>query len=97
MQILKSKELGHAVKVQTCGLFIDSKRHWLAASPDGIVTDTKTGERLCLEVKCPYKHRDRTVEEACREDHNFCLVIQAESQQTGEVKHLKHFLKLVSI
>ncbi|XP_075993363.1 uncharacterized protein LOC142988106 isoform X2 [Genypterus blacodes] len=84
-QVLKSKALGHAVKVQECGLFIDSKRSWLAASPDGIVTDTKTGQRLlCLEVKCPYKHRDRTVEEACRDDRNFCLVIQAESQRAGE-------------
>ena len=27
------------VKVDVCGLFVDSSESWLAASPDGIVTD----------------------------------------------------------
>lgn len=88
MQVLKSRALGRDVTVQECGLFIDAKRPWLAASPDGIVTDKRTGQRLlCLEVKCPYKHRQRTVEEACRDDRNFCLEIQEEAQQPGVVKH----------
>ncbi|KAM4628215.1 uncharacterized protein ACJ7VT_003029 [Polymixia lowei] len=88
-QKMKSRLLGRDVEVQECGLFIDSHRPWLAASPDGIVTDRKTGQRLlCLEVKCPYKHRNNTVEEACREDRTFCLEIQEErdtrEQKTGK-------------
>lgn len=75
--MLKSEEFGQQVLVQDCGLFIDSQRPWLAASPDGIVRDSWTGQRLlCLEVKCPYKHRNRRVEEACRDDPAFCLQIR---------------------
>uniref|UniRef100_A0A665UJ07 YqaJ viral recombinase domain-containing protein n=2 Tax=Echeneis naucrates TaxID=173247 RepID=A0A665UJ07_ECHNA len=79
---LKSQVLGHTVSVQDCGLFIDAQRSWLAASPDGIVKDSSTNQwLLCLEVKCPYKHRHRRVEDACREDRNFCLEIQDEDRR----------------
>ncbi|XP_069029208.1 uncharacterized protein [Embiotoca jacksoni] len=78
-QKLKTSLLGQPVSVQDCGLFIDAQRPWLAASPDGIVTDSRTGQwLLCLEVKCPYKHRQRRVEDACRDDRAFCLEIQDE-------------------
>ncbi|KAM8769330.1 uncharacterized protein AB9X84_001087 isoform 1-T2 [Acanthopagrus schlegelii] len=76
-QRLKTTQFGHSVSVQDCGLFIDTRRPWLAASPDGIVKDSQTGQwLLCLEVKCPYKHRHRRVEDACRDDPAFCLQIQ---------------------
>lgn len=90
---LKSKALGQQVRVQDCGLFIDPERSWLAASPDGIVEDVESGERLlCLEIKCPYKHRDRTVAEACREDRQFCLELkpkvgEGEPQYRLKTKH----------
>ncbi|XP_034721831.1 AP2-associated protein kinase 1-like, partial [Etheostoma cragini] len=71
-QELKTASLGRPVSVQDCGLFIDQQRSWLAASPDGIVTDSQTG-RWLLEVKCPYKHRHQWVEDACRDDPAFCL------------------------
>lgn len=72
----QSAALGHALSVQDCGLFIDAERPWLAASPDGIVTDGRTGQWLrCLEVKCPFKHRASSVEAAARDDHRFCLEI----------------------
>ncbi|XP_030599619.1 uncharacterized protein LOC115790089 [Archocentrus centrarchus] len=81
-QKLKTLALGRQVSVQDCGLFIDPQRPWLAASPDGIVTDRRTGRwLLCLEVKCPYKHRHRLVEDACREDPAFCLQIHEEDGQ----------------
>lgn len=87
-QRMKSAALGRPVLVQDCGLFIDPLRPWLAASPDGIVTDSRTGQwLLCLEVKCPYKHRDRRVEDACRDDPAFCLEIQHEDRrETGGVR-----------
>lgn len=76
-QVLKTAALGHPVLVQDCGLFLDPQRPWLVASPDGIVTDGRSGRRLlCLEVKCPYKHRGRRVEDACRDDPSFCLQIR---------------------
>lgn len=68
----------------------------MAASPDGIVTDSHTGQwLLCLEVKCPYKHRQRRVKEACMDDPTFCLEIQDEDgRQPGGVKQAftVHFL-----
>uniref|UniRef100_A0A3P8XJW5 YqaJ viral recombinase domain-containing protein n=1 Tax=Esox lucius TaxID=8010 RepID=A0A3P8XJW5_ESOLU len=87
-QVLKSKALGRMLRVQECGLFIDPQRPWLAGSPDGIVEDPRTGERLlCLEVKCPYKHRLNTVSQACREDQAFCLITQGQ-EEGGQVKYL---------
>lgn len=87
-QKLKSLELRQEVYVQDCGLFIDPQRSWLAASPDGIVIERRTGKwLLCLEVKCPYKHRHSRVEDACREDPAFCLEIQdVDRQDPGGVK-----------
>lgn len=95
----KSASLRRAVSVLECGLFIDTQRHWLAASPDGIVTDDQTGQWLfCLEVKCPYKHRDKRVEDACREDRNFCLEILDQdgetSQQVKKKEKKKSFFKV---
>ncbi|XP_032887600.1 uncharacterized protein LOC116979827 [Amblyraja radiata] len=70
---LKSKEMKREVEVRPCGLFIDPAKNWLAASPDGVVQDKKTKTTVGLvEVKCPYKHRNHTVTEAC-EDRYFCL------------------------
>ncbi|XP_054840043.1 uncharacterized protein LOC129332807 [Eublepharis macularius] len=68
-----------SVTVDNCGIFIDKDKSWLAASPDGIVREAKTGKPLSvLEVKCPYKHRDKTVTDACK-DKDFCLKKEGES------------------
>ncbi|KAM7160567.1 uncharacterized protein RBU57_010671 isoform 1-T3 [Macrochelys suwanniensis] len=73
---LQSRRTGRPVKVEECGLFIHPRKEWLAASPDGIVREADTGK--LLEVKCPYKHRDKTVKEACK-DKAFCLDVDGES------------------
>ncbi|XP_030431731.1 uncharacterized protein LOC115657734 [Gopherus evgoodei] len=73
---LQSRRTGKPVKVEECGLFIHPEKEWLAASPDGIVREADTGK--LLEVKCPYKHRDKTVKEACK-DKAFCLEANGES------------------
>ncbi|KAM9318945.1 uncharacterized protein KZ484_023255 [Pholidichthys leucotaenia] len=91
-QKFKSSALGRPISVQDCGLFIDPQRSWLAASPDGIVEDSRTGQQLlCLEVKCPYKHRQRTVEEACRSDTAFCLTMEnKDRRQPGQQRPVYH-------
>lgn len=81
MQELKSELLGHEVRVEDCGLFVDAQRPWLAASPDGLVTDGP--DRWLLEVKCPFKHRSRRVGDACREDRSFCLEVAPQQQPAG--------------
>ncbi|OPJ78954.1 hypothetical protein AV530_004920 [Patagioenas fasciata monilis] len=76
---LKSREVGSPVRVEDCGLFIDREKNWIAASPDGIIKEAATGKTLgLLEVKCPYKHRNRTVREACK-DKDFCLEVNGDS------------------
>uniref|UniRef100_A0A8C8RJF9 YqaJ viral recombinase domain-containing protein n=1 Tax=Pelusios castaneus TaxID=367368 RepID=A0A8C8RJF9_9SAUR len=78
-EALQSRRVGRPVKVEECGLFIHPEKEWLAASPDGIVREADTGKLLgLLEVKCPYKHRDKTVKEACK-DKTFCLEVDGES------------------
>lgn len=94
-QGLKSAALHRPVSVQDCGLFIDANRPWLAASPDGIVTDSGTGQwLLCLEVKCPYKHRHHRVEDACRDDPAFCLqMVDEDRQKTTKAPGPRYQLK----
>ncbi|KAM6062786.1 uncharacterized protein VSU04_007880 isoform 1-T4 [Chlamydotis macqueenii] len=76
---LKSQAVGRPVQVEDCGLFIHREKKWLAASPDGIIKEAATGKALgLLEVKCPYKHRNRTVREACK-DKDFCLEVDGDS------------------
>ncbi|XP_074446801.1 uncharacterized protein LOC141744528 [Larus michahellis] len=76
---LKSQVVGKAVQVDDCGLFIHREKKWIAASPDGIIKEAATGKALGLvEVKCPYKHRNRTVREACK-DKDFCLEVDGDA------------------
>ncbi|XP_048362702.1 translation initiation factor IF-2-like [Sphaerodactylus townsendi] len=76
---IKSSKSNKPLTVDDCGLYIDKEKSWLAASPDGIVREARTGKQLAvLEVKCPYKHRDKTVTDACK-DKNFCLEKEGDS------------------
>ena len=51
--------------IYTCG--------YLAASPDGIVMDTDGHPVRLVEVKCPFSTKDKTVEQACNENKDFCF------------------------
>lgn len=46
------------IKIKECGIFIDIKQNYLAASPDGII-----GDEGIVEIKCPssaanFTHKD---------------------------------------
>ncbi|XP_015282428.1 PREDICTED: uncharacterized protein LOC107123654 [Gekko japonicus] len=78
-EAIKSSKSRKAVTVEDPGLYIDKGKPWLAASPDGIAREPHTGKKLAVvEVKCPYKHRDKTVTDACK-DKNFCLEKEGDS------------------
>ena len=50
--------------VKECGVFLSKEYPYLATSFDGIVH--LIDEDFCvIEVKCPYKHRDSTIQDAC--------------------------------
>jgi len=58
----------NGLKVEECGLFIDTITGYLAATPDGTV-----GEDGLVEVKCPMKCKDSSIAELVRTDSTFCL------------------------
>lgn len=44
----------------------------LGVSPDGIISCDCCGKGV-LKIKCPYKHRNISVQEAAKSDKDFCL------------------------
>ena len=58
--------------VADSGLVINPQWPFVAATPDGIV-DCKCCGKGVLEIKCPYSHRDESVESAASKDEKFCL------------------------
>lgn len=54
------------------GFVVDDKKPFLGASADGIATCDCHGSRT-VEIKCPYKHKDRSPLEAAQIDSSFCL------------------------
>ena len=58
--------------VTRAGFAILKDQPFLGASPDGKVFCTCCGEGI-LEVKCPYRHRMKTVQQAVADDKDFCL------------------------
>jgi hypothetical protein len=58
------------VNVHERGVFLCDTCSFLAASPDGVVSQEKT-EHL-LEIKSPYKWRNSTAEEACKSSNFYC-------------------------
>ena len=51
-------------QVYPCEIFISCDHLFLGASTDSIVFGDGSAMGL-IEVKCPYKHREHTLEEAC--------------------------------
>lgn len=55
-------------RVEECGLFVDTDKSFLAASPDGLV-----GTEAVVEVKCPLKCADSRLDWLAARDPSFCL------------------------
>ena len=59
-------------KVIENGLFINPQWPFIGESPDGIIS-CQCCTRGVLEIKCPYCHREESVELAAANDKKFCL------------------------
>ena len=58
IDVMKSK-LKHNVSVRETGIVIQPLLYWLAASPDGLITDESTTPIFRLiESKCPFSKRN---------------------------------------
>lgn len=65
--------LKHDVTIYECGLVVNPAYPYLGASPDGKILDNTAPEPFGLmEIKCPYKYRNSTPEEASQNE-DFCL------------------------
>ena len=60
------------------GLVISPQWPFIAASPDGVV-NCKCCEKIILEIKCPYIHRNDRIELAVSNDRNFCLEVHEDT------------------
>jgi hypothetical protein len=70
------------VVVAPCGFFISKSHPFLGASPDGAVYDPSSLNQPFgfLEIKCPYKHKNVTRQDACR-DPTFCCTLSDTTHQ----------------
>lgn len=65
-------ELRHRdMKVEHCGFIINPSFPEIGATPDALVHCACCGNG-CVEIKCPFKHRDNEILQACI-DKGFCL------------------------
>ena len=71
--------------VTEVGLFVSVKYPFLAASPDGLVKCACHGTG-CLEIKCTWSHRDKTVKEAA-EAPGTCLTVTSDKSLKLKTSH----------
>lgn len=78
-------------KLKTSGLIIDSSKPHLGASPDGILQCKCCGTGV-LEIKCPYKFRNLTVDQIYNEnyhiqkDENECMKLKETSNWYTQIQ-----------
>jgi hypothetical protein len=83
-------KLKQNVTIMEKGLFICSTYGFLGASPDGLVRTG--GESYLIEVKCPYKYRFQTIEDACK-DNSFCCFLDDDNNVQLKRSH-KYFTQI---
>ena len=75
------RQHGHpGLIVESCGLHVSVDKPWLAASPDGLVTDSSdpTHPLGLVEIKNPFVARNLTLMEASKKS-SFCLKMNKDS------------------
>ncbi|KZS20837.1 Uncharacterized protein APZ42_012369, partial [Daphnia magna] len=73
-QLMNTNKLHQEFVVSENGLYVSLSHGYLAATPDGI-SHCKCHGKAVIEVKCPFSHKDRTLEQAAIIDPNFCLYV----------------------
>ena len=71
-RLTKKLNCKQKVNVHVRGVFLCDTCSFLAASPDGVILQEKT--KHLLEIKCSYKWRNSTVEEACKSSNFYCYL-----------------------
>ena len=64
------------LQIQEAGLFVDTKRPYLGASPDGIISYNYCGKGV-LKVKCPFCIKKRLPRDL--DETDFCMTSRMEN------------------
>ena len=88
-QAIQEYEAKMNVAVDVCGIYLSTHFPYLGASPDGLMY-VGFGKIAIIEVKCPYKHRNNTIAQAC-EDSGFCLAFNSNDQPILKRSHDYYF------
>ena len=80
-------------KIEKCGLFVDSKKPYIGASPDGIVKCKGHGLPV-LEIKIPYTIRDKEITEHTIKECSFSKLNN--SKKVSLNKSHKYYTKVIS-
>uniref|UniRef100_A0A3Q2NRW6 YqaJ viral recombinase domain-containing protein n=1 Tax=Fundulus heteroclitus TaxID=8078 RepID=A0A3Q2NRW6_FUNHE len=72
--VYQAKQAPHHIdlKIELSGFCINPEFPQVGATPNGLLHCICCGKD-CLEIKCPAKHKNNTVQEACDGDRDFCL------------------------
>lgn len=71
--VLSVSDIHSNFKVDDCGLLLLSDCPYIGASADGLFTCQCHNEKVTVEVKCPFSHRNTLSLEDALTDSNFCL------------------------
>ena len=87
-----TSQLHRRVTTQDCGLFVHPVHGWLGATPDATL-HIDTSQVGILEIKCPYRWREDSVFNACKDPNFYCTL------QSGEVflKRQHHYYHQVQM
>ena len=81
--LAEKQKTSPGIATSQSGLVISTENPWLAASPDGLVTDpTENPPQGIVEFKNPYSVRNNTIYEATSSKKGFCLKVD---EETGEL------------
>ncbi|KAH3822281.1 uncharacterized protein LOC127881093 [Dreissena polymorpha] len=76
------------LNVMTAGLLVHQQKPFIAVSVDGVVKCACCPNRL-LEIKCPYKHREKKIQDI--KDKDFCL------NEEGELKRSHRYYTQIQL
>lgn len=85
-KFLLAEDLHPGFEILESGLVILLETSFLAASPDRIIRCRCHGH-IVVEVKCPYSHRDSTIQRAMETDKQFCLELAEDGSIQLKRKH----------
>lgn len=84
------KENHSIFSVKESGFVIDPKYPFLGASPDAISYCNCHGEG-CVEIKCPYSLRNKTIQHGISDGKNFCLTKTPNGTLQMDRKHQYYY------